>query len=413
MTVCEVLIVGGGPAGATCAWRLRGAGVDVVVWDRRTFPRDKICAGWITPQIIEELEIAPDAYADEGLTFQPISGFCISRLGDTEARIRYDRPVSYAIRRCEFDNYLLRRSGARLQLGQPVLSLRRLNDGWVLNETIYAKMLIGAGGHFCPVAQLLGARLGAGEPIVAAQEAEFELTPRQRVECRVEPDMPEILFTRDLKGYGWVVRKGPYINIGLGRQDTHQLGEHVAHFLAFLEQRGRVPVGLPAKFRGHPYLLYGGAQRPLSDDAALVIGDAAGLAYSKSGEGIRPAVESGLFAAQTILAADGRYTRDRLAVYERQVVERFGPRRAAPSITDVLPEWMAGAIAGRLFGSAWFVRHVVLDRWFLHARQSALARPQRLRGERGDVEDHHRAVCGTRTDHADVEQAAVREPPRL
>lgn len=373
MTACDVLIVGGGPAGSACAWKLRRAGVNVVVWDRRTFPRDKICAGWITPQILAALDLDPGAYAAEGLTIQPIHGFCISRMGDAESRIHYGHPISYAIRRCEFDHYLLRRSGAQLRLGEPIHSLRRLDDAWVFNDTIRAKMLVGAGGHFCPVAQLLGARLGAGEPIVAAQEAEFELTPQQRGQCPVEPEMPEILFTRDLKGYGWVVRKGSYINIGLGRQDTHQLSEHVAHFVEFLERRGKVPVGLSAKFRGHPYLLYGEAERPLVDDAAVIVGDAAGLAYARSGEGIRPAVESGLLAAQTILEADGRYTRDCLAAYERRVITRFGPRKKEWGVTDVLPAWLAGAIAGRLFGSAWFVRHVVLDRWFLHAHQRACA----------------------------------------
>lgn len=373
LTACDVLIVGGGPAGSSCAWKLRHAGLDVVVWDRRMFPRDKICAGWITPQILAELQLDPETYASEGLTFQPMRGFRISRLGDVEARVHYGRPVSYGIRRCEFDTYLLRRSGADLHLGQPVHTLRRSDDGWLLNDTIRAKVLVGAGGHFCPVARLLGAQLGAGEPIVAAQEAEFELTPPQRSACQVETDVPEILFTRDLKGYGWVVRKGSYINIGLGRQDTHQLGEHVADFVAFLEQRGKIPAGLPAKFHGHPYLLYGEAQRPLCDDAALLIGDAAGLAHSTSGEGIRPAIESGLLAAQTILEAAGTYSRDGLAAYERRVVARFGPRQTAVGITHILPQWVAGAIAGRLFGSAWFARHVVLDRWFLHAQQPALA----------------------------------------
>ena len=372
MTTCDVLIVGGGPAGSTCAWKLRRAGAEVVVWDRRTFPRDKVCAGWITPQILAELELDPSAYEAEGLTIQPISGFCVSRLGDAETRIHYDRPISYAIRRCEFDNYLLRRSEARLRLGQAIDSLRRLDDAWVLNDAIRAKMLVGAGGHFCPVAQLLGARLGAGEPIVAAQEAEFELTPRQRAQCPVAPEMPELFFTRDFKGYGWVVRKGSYINIGLGRHDTHHLAEYVARFLEFLEQRGKIPVGLPAKFRGHPYLLHGEAERPLADHATVVVGDAAGLAYSRSGEGIRPAVESGLLAAHTIIEADGIYTRDRLAAYERRVIARFGPRKKALGLTDVLPQWLAGTLAGRLFGNAWFVRHVVVDRWFLHAHQKAL-----------------------------------------
>jgi flavin-dependent dehydrogenase len=373
VTACDVLIVGGGPAGSSCAWKLRRAGLDVVVWDRRVFPRDKICAGWITPQILAELQLDTDAYIADGLTLQAFTGFAISRLGDNETRVGYGRPVSYGIRRCEFDHYLLRRSGAQLCLGQPVDTLQRCNGEWVLNDAIRAPVLVGAGGHFCPVAQRLGAQLGAAEPIVAAQEAEFELSPAQQLACTVAPDVPEIFFTRDLKGYGWVVRKGAYINIGLGRQDSQRLGEHVARFVTFLVQRGKIPERLPMKFHGHPYLLYGAAQRPLRGDAALVIGDAAGLAYARSGEGIRPAIESGLLAADTILEAAGSYSRERLAAYERRVVARLGPRQAAPGVTDVLPQYIAGPLAGRLFASAWFARRFVVDRWFLHRHQPALA----------------------------------------
>ena len=55
MITCDSLIVGGGPAGSACAGRLRAGGLDVLVLDRKTFPRDKTCAGWITPQVIDEL----------------------------------------------------------------------------------------------------------------------------------------------------------------------------------------------------------------------------------------------------------------------------------------------------------------------------------------------------------------------
>jgi flavin-dependent dehydrogenase len=57
METCDVIIVGGGPAGSSCAWKLRAAGWDVVVVDRANFPRDKVCAGWITPAVIEELQL--------------------------------------------------------------------------------------------------------------------------------------------------------------------------------------------------------------------------------------------------------------------------------------------------------------------------------------------------------------------
>ena len=57
MNRCDVLIVGGGPAGSSCAWKLRQAGLDVTVMDRAMFPRNKVCGGWITPQVIVDAGI--------------------------------------------------------------------------------------------------------------------------------------------------------------------------------------------------------------------------------------------------------------------------------------------------------------------------------------------------------------------
>ena len=169
MRSADVLIIGGGPAGSSCAWQLRRAGVDVVVWDRKPFPRDKVCAGWITPHVVAALELDLRAYAAGGRTCQPIFGFEVSRQGDRAARVRYAEPVSYGIRRCEFDDYLLARSGAELRLGEPLRTLEQRADQWVVNGAVRAPVLVGAGGHFCPIAQRLGARLGQGEPVVAAQ----------------------------------------------------------------------------------------------------------------------------------------------------------------------------------------------------------------------------------------------------
>ena len=51
MDTCDALVVGGGPAGSSCARALERAGLDVVVLDRASFPRDKVCAGWVTPEL--------------------------------------------------------------------------------------------------------------------------------------------------------------------------------------------------------------------------------------------------------------------------------------------------------------------------------------------------------------------------
>ena len=106
------------------------------------------------------------------------------------------------------------------------------------------------------------------------------------------------------------------------------------------------------------------------DDGALLIGDAAGLAYSGSGEGIRPAIESGLLAARAILAGRGRGADD-LESYGRAVEDRFGARESG-GVAALLPQSVAAFVGRRLLSAAWPTRRLVLDRWFLHAQQAAL-----------------------------------------
>jgi geranylgeranyl reductase family protein len=371
LTDCDVLIVGGGPAGSSCARRLAGAGLDVLVLDKKAFPRDKPCAGWITTGVVDELGIDLDDYR-RGRVLEPITGFCTGLIGGAEVETSYGRPVSYGIRRCEFDHYLLQRSGARLRLGEPLKTLERAGGCWLANGRIRARLVVGAGGHFCPVARALGARLGRGEAAVAAQEIEFEMDADQLRTCPVRPGLPYLYFCPDLKGYGWYYRKGSYLNVGLGREDDQGLSDHVAAFCARLQERGKIPRDLRVRFGGHAYLLYPRAPRRLVADRALLIGDAAGMAYSPSGEGIRPAVESGLLAADVILAAAGDYRAARLEPYRARLSARFGSK-SARSASDLLPPGLKRFVAARLMASRWFARHVIVSRWFLHAHEPALA----------------------------------------
>src|SRR5262245_34657379 len=91
MERCEILVIGGGPAGSACAWRLCNAGRDVVVLDAAAFPRDKVCAGWITPQVVQDLRLDVADYA-RGRTLQPITGFRTGLIGrDGDVETVYDR----------------------------------------------------------------------------------------------------------------------------------------------------------------------------------------------------------------------------------------------------------------------------------------------------------------------------------
>jgi len=363
---CDVLIVGGGPAGSSCARQLRRAGLDVLILDKSQFPRDKVCAGWITPQVVEELQIDTRDY-EQGRVLQPITSF-ITGMGERAAkRVHYQKIVSYGIRRCEFDNYLLQRAGARLRLGEAWESMEKVDGRWLVNGEISAALVIGAGGHFCPVVRFLGANLGKDERAICAQEIEFEMSDEQALRCGVEHDRPELYFCDDLKGYGWCFRKGNFLNVGLGREGNKGLVEHVHTFSRWLQSQGKVPADAPARFKGHAYLLYSHATRPVVGDGVLIIGDAAGLAYAESGEGIRPAIESGLMAARIIADARGDYSKQRLVEYETQLSARFGARNNGGSLASSLPESWKLALARSLMQTQWFTRNVVLNRWFLHA----------------------------------------------
>ena len=363
----DVIIVGGGPSGSTLAWALERRGLRPLVMDKAEFPRDKTCAGWVTPAVMSELEVDLEDFAKH-CVLQPIHSFLIGMMGQPAVHNHHgDSPVSYGILRREFDNYLLQRTGADKALGVKFESLERDADGlWCVNGDYRAPLVVGAGGHFCPIAARLGDGPGRHETAITAKEVEFEMDARQAEVCRVREDTPELWFCRDLKGYAWVFRKGDYLNIGLGREGNHRLKEHLQAFVDEMQAEGRLPPDLPGRFKGHAYLLYGRAERPLIDDGLMLIGDAAGLAYDQSGEGIRPGVESALIAADVIAGAPD-YGEDSLLTYARRINERFGsraPEAKGPAVD--LPAWAKLKAAPPLMRSHWFTRHVVTERWFLH-----------------------------------------------
>jgi len=362
VTRADVIVVGGGPGGSSAARALVDAGLDVIVLDRARFPRDKTCAGWITPAVVDLLAL-PVAEYGRSRVFQPVTGFRTGRMGRPLIDTRFDTTVSYGICRAEFDEYLLRRAGATVVEGTPVTHLARHDGTWIVNDAWAAPVIIGAGGHQCPVARHLGAR-PTDESAVAAQEVEFRMTPAQQERCRVAADTPELHLCRDLRGYGWCFRKGDRLNVGLGRQDPHALPRHVRAFRDDLVASGTVPPDMPLAWKGHAYLLRDLSPRRVLDAGALLVGDAAGLAATMSGEGIRPAIESGVAAARAIVEARGRYDHARLAGYETWLDTRF-PRRTWAA--ERVPQSITTAVVGGLLGTSWFTRRVLLQRWFLQA----------------------------------------------
>jgi flavin-dependent dehydrogenase len=349
----DVLIVGGGPAGSACATPLVAAGRDVLVVDRAAFPRDKPCAGWITPEVLRHVPFSMASYGKDHVA-QPVSRFRVGRIDGRAVDVEYGAPVSYGIRRVEFDAELLRASGARVLQGVLVKTIERRDGVWILNDALAASVLVGAGGHFCPVARHLGGPADEAS-VVVAREVEFFLDGAMRAACRVEDDRPELYFCADFRGYGWCFRKADYVNVGLGRLDNRHLSSHVAAFLDFLRRTQRIGEIPGDGWRGHAYRIHEGAPRPIGGDGVVLVGDAAGLAAPASGEGILAARISGRLAAEAILAS-------RLSEYEARLQASLGRRTSAHR----LPDRIAGALGAVLLSVPGATRHIVLDRWFLH-----------------------------------------------
>jgi len=353
MEHADVLIVGAGPAGSACAARLVAAGCDVLVIDQVPFPRDKPCAGWITPDVLARVGLDSATYAARH-TLEAISAFRVGRIGGAAVDVDYGRVVSYAIRRSELDAELLRRSGARTDLGRRVCEIRREKGRWVVNGRWSAPVLVGAGGHFCPVARMLRGA-SAPEATVVARQIEYRLGGAALDACQIRPERPELYFCADLLGYGWCVRKGDHLNLGLGRRDPCALPRHVVAFVDFLVRLGRIAPPPRQGWHGHAYLVRRREPLRITGEGMLLVGDAAGLAAPESGEGILPAVVSGQRAARAILEPGG------LRHYAGEVAGWLGhaPESRAPGAART-------RVGLALLGQGWFVRRVVFDRWFLH-----------------------------------------------
>ncbi len=292
MQSADAIVVGGGPAGSTCAWQLEKAGLDVLVLDRAAFPRVKLCAGWVTPEAIADLELEPDDY--------PLSFMSFSELHlHWKALTAKLKSWQHSIRRYEFDDYLLRRSGATVRQHR-VRDIQRDGDDYIIDGEFRSKYLVGAGGTRCPVYRALFHERNPRNSLLqtATYEQEFAYDWQ-------DPRCHLWFFEDGLPGYAWYVPKAKgHINVGLGgmaeklKQRDRNVREFWEQFILRLEKRGLVKYENYAP-TGYSYYLRGNVE-VVRDGNAYIVGDAVGLATRDMCEGIGPAVRSGILAARSI-----------------------------------------------------------------------------------------------------------------
>ncbi len=293
MTETETLIIGAGPAGAACAGELKKQKRDFILLDKQSFPRNKVCAGWITPVVFKALSCDPKDYPYGIREFHEFIIHLKKR--DYHLKVR-----QYAIRRIEFDRFLLEYAGLEPVLHE-VKKIENSGESFIVDGTYRARYLVGAAGSYCPVAKTFF-REDPGTDVhrtVVALEDEFSYP--------IEEDHCHLWFQQEgLPGYAWYVPKaGNIVNVGIGGYagTLKKTGENIKNkwkwFTEKLERQGMVK-GHAWHEKGYTYRVRD--KHPvLQKGNVMIIGDAAGLATRDMGEGIGPAIESGIAAARSVI----------------------------------------------------------------------------------------------------------------
>jgi menaquinone-9 beta-reductase len=176
----QVIIVGGGPAGAATAWALARAGIDVLVLDRARFPRDKPCAEYLSPQASRILHEMGALAGAEAAGAAQLAGMVVRSPNGAEIRGEFAaahgfhgfRDRGLALRRRDLDPLLLasaRAAGARVIEGERVTDVERDGFGRVVGVSTAAgaaraRLVIGADGLRSVIARRIGVARQAAWP---------------------------------------------------------------------------------------------------------------------------------------------------------------------------------------------------------------------------------------------------------
>ena len=362
----DAIIIGGGPAGSTCAQRLLG-GMDVLIVNKADFPRGKLCSGWITLGVLDDLKLEIDDYR-RGRVFQPMSGFAIGIVGGGGgSRAAGSRSIT-AGRSATASSAASSTTTSSAAAGAAGAGRGGQVDRPNRRQMDRQRPLPGANARgrrrtFLPrrPAHGQGDRARPGDCGPGIGDRAY---PGRRGCLPCRPALAGALLLPRPAGLRLVLSQGQPPQRRPGHVVPQQLPQQVQDFYLWLKRQGRLPNDLPTSFPGHAYLTYEQAARRLVGEGVVWIGDAAGLAHNESGEGIHPAIQSGLMAADAIIAAQGDYRVEKLDAYRRRMEAQFGPRQQGvppPRATSAFRR----RVAHWLLGRRWFVRRVVLDRWFL------------------------------------------------
>ena len=300
----DAIVIGAGPAGSSAAFFLKKKLSRVLLIDKASFPRDKLCGGALSSKIIELLrgEFGLDGQLDEIITSHRMTSLEYR----TENVFSFDlgkHEISFT-RRIDFDHLLVRRTqetGVEFRDGIRVTDIDSSNGVVTLQngERLSARIIVGADGVPSMVAKKAGINLEQGSEVENAFAYELHL-PRDEVPPSLL-SQPKLDLGVVRYGYGWVFPKRDVVTIGIGalRSRNPPLKSLFKDYLLTLGL-GRDVFG---RIRGH-WIPSGKIRKSISKQRCFLVGDAAGFADPLVGEGIYYGMISGRLLAQSINPED-------------------------------------------------------------------------------------------------------------
>ncbi len=293
----DILVVGAGPSGSACAWKLSRAGVNCILADAAVFPRPKICGGVLSRRAVSLLTQSGMLTTEEirDLTVQTHSTMTITWDFQQLRTYRKGDPPVHLINRTGFDSFLRRRAleeGARPMEGT-FAELAGSRAIFSSGAGVPFERIVGADGASSTVRKcFLGGRTIRQSPSlsVVVPLSGKALEPFRELGM-------QIFFFSGMTGYGWLFPRVGDAVAGIGSfQDPH--GN-----LQDMMKRLLVHTGLGTSSPVRGAILPGGNQRVIPGrGSCLLAGDAACLCDRVSGEGISHAIESGFAVAEAIIS---------------------------------------------------------------------------------------------------------------
>jgi len=331
LNLYDLTVVGGGPAGATCARRAAEAGLDVVLLEKAQHPREKPCGGALGPQTIQNLELDISSVIEQTFNAAVVhtpSGHVVT-LSSKEL-------IGHIVTRSKFDGYLLQEAeeaGVEVVQGVEVVGLEQLRSGirtLVVGDSYKSHLLVGADGVNGILAKELGIRSKwapeqVGVCIVAeAPMSSIDFESAMTTHGVERSPAIEFYFGLVSWGYGWCFPKKEGFNIGIGcRVDkSENLQNAWEKLVALLEREKGIELDVSNKVSYRVPL--GDRLKRCIARRSMLIGDAAGLVSPLTGEGISYAIQSGDLAAKVASEVVDMKKPLHVVEYEKQLKKTIG-----------------------------------------------------------------------------------------